>query len=515
MPHWLQGEEVKRLSLIAIIASLCLSVLQPLAHAAERKFLAEGCHAKVSATLQIKDGSTWKEVVAAQGWDAIASCPAATSYRPWALADIAVGSTIRWYIYVPDGFKFYTLPTQVQEVFDPNSFPPVTAPANIESSNYPLVAALARSSIFEDQPLAPTTQKITYQFESGVPIENQKMIREGADNFLSRFSNVLNYSEKDIHFIVYNTTPGLLELGKNHDPLNTDFQKELTKISRLSEPRTEKMGMGGFSLGPTRVVGIGSSSYKKLPSNLPFYLTDPLVTPHELAHQVQWAVNKGDYVKAPGWFIEGGAQVIGSVMSVYEGKDYWALGARDSWTKSIPSNRTISDLKIMEGEDPNKFRYTTGAALSEYLVAWGGFRNSLRVNQVAFELRNPDTMSGFRQAFKIVYGQPLDDFYTHALPYINYVAANWKTSSVISPASAAELKAKQEAEAKAAAELKSAAELKAKQEAEAKAAAELKAATDAKADVRKKSSITCVKGKLMKKVTSLNPKCPTGYKVKK
>jgi V8-like Glu-specific endopeptidase len=31
----------------------------------------------------------------------------------------------------------------------------------------------------------------------------------------------------------------------------------------------------------------------------------------------------------------------------------------------------------------------------------------------------------------------------------------------------------------------------------------------------KKSTITCVKGKLTKKVTAVNPKCPTGYKVKK
>ena len=30
-----------------------------------------------------------------------------------------------------------------------------------------------------------------------------------------------------------------------------------------------------------------------------------------------------------------------------------------------------------------------------------------------------------------------------------------------------------------------------------------------------KSTITCVKGKLTKKVTSANPKCPSGYKVKK
>ena len=80
---------------------------------------------------------------------------------------------------------------------------------------------------------------------------------------------------------------------------------------------------------------------------------------------------------------------------------------------------------------------------------------------------------------------------------------------------AAELRAKQEAEAKAAAELKArqdvevaaakaAAELKAKQEADAKAAATIK-----------KITLTCVKGKFSKKVTAVKPKCPKGYKAKK
>lgn len=90
---------------------------------------------------------------------------------------------------------------------------------------------------------------------------------------------------------------------------------------------------------------------------------------------------------------------------------------------------------------------------------------------------------------------------------------------------AAELKAKQEAEAKAAAELiakqeaeaKAAAELQAKQEAEAKVAADLKAKqeAEARAAAPKKTTITCVKGKLIKKVTAVKPKCPSGYKVKK
>jgi hypothetical protein len=83
-------------------------------------------------------------------------------------------------------------------------------------------------------------------------------------------------------------------------------------------------------------------------------------------------------------------------------------------------------------------------------------------------------------------------------------AAELKATQEAEAKAAAELKAKQEAEAKAAAE-KAAAELKAKQEAEAKAKTEA---------AKKKITITCVKGKAVKKVTAINPKCPKGYKKK-
>lgn len=61
------------------------------------------------------------------------------------------------------------------------------------------------------------------------------------------------------------------------------------------------------------------------------------------------------------------------------------------------------------------------------------------------------------------------------------------------------------------------AELKAQQEAEAKIAGELKAKQEAEAKVvaLKKTTITCVKGKIIKKVTDVKPKCPSGYKLKK
>jgi hypothetical protein len=65
-------------------------------------------------------------------------------------------------------------------------------------------------------------------------------------------------------------------------------------------------------------------------------------------------------------------------------------------------------------------------------------------------------------------------------------------------------------------EERAAIELKAKQEADAKAAIELKAKqeADAKAALLKKKTVTCVKGKLVKKVTGIKPICPKGYKLK-
>ena len=74
-----------------------------------------------------------------------------------------------------------------------------------------------------------------------------------------------------------------------------------------------------------------------------------------------------------------------------------------------------------------------------------------------------------------------------------------------------ELKAKQEAEAKAAAELKATQEAEAKAVAEKLAAEKIAAAKTASA---KKTTITCIKGKLTKKVTAVKPKCPVGYKKK-
>ena len=42
----------------------------------------------------------------------------------------------------------------------------------------------------------------------------------------------------------------------------------------------------------------------------------------------------------------------------------------------------------------------------------------------------------------------------------------------------------------------------------------ISAIAEAQKILTKKTTITCVKGKLIKKVTAINPKCPSGYKKK-
>ena len=106
-------------------------------------------------------------------------------------------------------------------------------------------------------------------------------------------------------------------------------------------------------------------------------------------------------------------------------------------------------------------------------------------------------------------------------PSANYYGTTIICTSVVKPEAerlaliaaekaAGDQKAKQEADAKAAAD-KVVAEAKAEA---AKILAEANAKAKAAAAAAKKTTITCVKGKLTKKVTAVKPVCPKGYKKK-
>lgn len=84
------------------------------------------------------------------------------------------------------------------------------------------------------------------------------MIREGADNLISHFGNILNYSSTPIGIIGYKTLPGGLTLAKAFDPADANFQADMkrTFLIQVDPEKVPTMGMGGFSVGYKRLVVI-------------------------------------------------------------------------------------------------------------------------------------------------------------------------------------------------------------------------------------------------------------------
>ena len=187
------------------------------------------------------------------------------------------------------------------------------------------------------------------------------------------------------------------------------------------------------------------------------------------------------------------------------------LAAYPGWHQP---NQTILDFGIPNNEktgsncdgDSGSGFFVQKGNIRYYLGAAGGSQAGISNCNGSFNKFAPNGgMSGITPTHKfLALIKEAEDF-----------VANEKKLEAIQEAArvAAELKAKQDADERARVE----AELKAKLEADAKAAAELKVKqeADAKAAALKKTTITCVKGKLTKKVTAVKPKCPSGYKLKK
>ena len=72
--------------------------------------LQEGCHAKVKATLQKKVMDKWVDVAQATGWSAASECSGTQRYRPFTVASIAIGTEIRWRVYSPGEWEWFSSP---------------------------------------------------------------------------------------------------------------------------------------------------------------------------------------------------------------------------------------------------------------------------------------------------------------------------------------------------------------------------------------------------------------------
>ena len=373
----------------------------------------------------------------------------------------------------------------------------------IAESDYPYVAGLARAQVLAGAPLSNNQIKVNYRIEPGVPAANEKLIKENVSNFVKYFDPELSYSSDPLEIIVYKTIAGGKELAST---LSDYYQKTVTsyfKNGAVDPANFECMPMRAVTFGGKRLIFYEAPCETKVATTAVF---DPVLAPHELTHAVQSAINKGFGCRESGsaiWLCEGQANVVGSVFALNEGADYWKTGRSQMWSAFIPKDRprTIEDLKVMESEtDPNKgvkltdksqvlSEYYAGAALSEYLIAWGGLSNSLRIQQLSYASQSG--IYGFRDAFQAIYGISISTFYEQALPYVNYVANNPDQTDTTS-AAATKFVSERMPKKIIVATVK---------------------VTPTKVAPTKKT-ITCVKGKLTKKVTAVNPTCPSGYKKK-
>jgi M6 family metalloprotease-like protein len=186
-------------------------------------------------------------------------------------------------------------------------------------------------------------------------------------------------------------------------------------------------------------------------------------------------------------------------------------------------NAKVNQVAVIRAPDNETYIVETSKANGRRYIAFYSLNNEARPPLTFFQERAQAQYGGILMEDHTVIGTQM------RAPKFTLLVSNLDSSSVslhLAPTSlvsstefkdlvtkSAEAKSKvaQENESKA----RIAAELKAKQEAEAKAAADKIAAEQlaaSKAASMKKTTITCVKGKLTKKVTAVKPKCPSGYK---
>jgi M6 family metalloprotease-like protein len=74
----------------------------------------QGCHARVEAMLQKLDGGSWVDLSKATGWSAVSGCPATNPARPYTSATVAEGTVIRWKVYSPGKWEWFSSESKYQ-----------------------------------------------------------------------------------------------------------------------------------------------------------------------------------------------------------------------------------------------------------------------------------------------------------------------------------------------------------------------------------------------------------------
>lgn len=385
------------------------------------KLQSEGCHAQVSAIVQKKVGDTWVDVAPADGWERVATCDADHPYQPYARVEIVDGTSVRWKVYSPGAWEWFSSTLVMKTLIAPSVGAKVPA---ITAAKYVDVAKIARASVTADMPTSDKSVGTTYIFENTIFDNIRADIKAGASAALSHYAPFLS-TKTDIRIFVFGTSAFIKNEAPKLDPINQAFLADMENMSTKwggRDPQT-CVGMGGFAVSETPFPLIAIDAPCKIN-----YPADLGVLPHELTHTLQITFSGANpRCWAPTWFVEGQAQV-GASSFAYGGTGSASDGHHQSWVNRIVRPTSVTAIRVMENETSDYSEYTLGAALSDYLVAKGGWLRSMKLYKQAAAQVNASCLSGvakmdnFNLAFLSLYGQSLEDFYAEALPYLQWQA---------------------------------------------------------------------------------------------
>jgi hypothetical protein len=314
---------------------------------------------------------------------------------------------------------------------------------------YKDVVQMASDSLFRDLPPENPSVKANIQFESEVQDNIKNAYSEQISYVVSKFSGYLKAGES-FDLVGYSTKSWGVKAIQNIDKTNEiNWQDLLTENPKCD---TSKYGASGRSIGYLKnplVVFPQLNCRSSNPGGLPA---------HELTHGIQSTVIKsltaepyqnqkneyGDSVIAwlrlpnfafgPEWLVEGQAEAAGDILNYYDGSlhPYQAFcGYLRGFIKD-PRQKSDYVKSLEKGTNGGNDHYSVGMLVSNYLIARSGWKKSLQVWALSSSLTkesrppvsDPNSMESFRAAFKVIYGQSLDDFYKEVQSYLEWLYDN-------------------------------------------------------------------------------------------
>ena len=256
-----------------------------------------------------------------------------------------------------------------------------------------------------------------------------------------------------------------------------------------------------YKFGSIFYVAVAKSPFEKIPDGCPQWRNDSLQTISKDGRYAKLTVidDAGNSTEVPIWTALQNAATLPTSTQGMCFLDSNTLGLSRALTNM--SNQ-YERFRIRFANNPQFSNYTKNTVLEKYEDQLKNAEQYAKFFQESFELSKLNSLPTCKTG-TFASGA---DAAVAAADIANVIA---ELSDKLAVIAEAENQKKAEAEAKAKAE----AEAKAKSEAEAKAKAEAEAKVKAEA-AKKRTTITCVKGKITKKVTAVNPKCPAGYKKK-